>query len=143
MKPTDARRVINGTFGELWVNNDEMRNILGLEAKVSLETTDVKQCGTLEKGYKVTGVSGSGTIKMNKVDSYFVTRISEKIKNGEAYRATIISNLADPESTGEERIKLTDCIFTEVSLAAWESSTLGEESIPFNFSGWELLDAIE
>ncbi len=143
MKPIDAKRVINGTFGELWVDNDEMHNILGMEAKASLDVTEIKQCGTLEKGYKVTGITGSGTLKLNKVNSYFVTRISEKIKNGEAFRASIISNLADPEAFGAERVKLTGCIFTEVSLAAWEASTMGEESIPFNFSGWEVLEAIE
>lgn len=143
MDRMDAKRVINGTFGELWVDNDYMAETKGLEAKVSIDTSEVLQCGTLRKGYKATGVSGSGTITLNKVSSYFTKKISEKLKKGETLRATIISNLEDPESYGAERVKISDCVFTELTLANWAAGTLGEESIPFNFSDWDLLDTID
>lgn len=142
MNSFEAKRVINGTFGEMWVDNDYMAEVKGVEAKASLDTEEVLQCGMLKKGYKVTGISGSGTLTLNKVSSYFLTRTSEKLKAGEAFRATIITNLADPESFGAERIKLLDCVFTELTLANWEAGTLGEESIPFNFSDWEVLESI-
>lgn len=142
MNRMDAKRVINGTFGELWIDNDYMAEVKGVEAKASLDTTEVLQCGTLKKGYKVTGISGSGTVTLNKVSSYFLTKISEKLKNGEALRATIITNLADPEAFGAERVKMTDCVFTEVTLANWQAGSLGEEAVPFNFTDWEVLEAI-
>lgn len=135
-------RVINGTFGEVWVDNDYMAEATALEAKMKLDTSEVNMTGTLKKGYKVTGISGSGTLKLNKVTSYFINKISENLKAGKATRATIITNLEDPEAFGAERIALNDCIFTELALADWESGKLGEESIPFNFSDFEVLESI-
>lgn len=133
---------INGTFGELWVDDYYLAEVTGLEAKVTLEKTEVNQTGTLAKGYKVTGIDCKGTIKLNKVTSYFVNLLSDNIKNGKQTVCTIISKLADPSSNGTERIKLTGCTFDELSLANWEAKKLGEESIPFTFTGWEVLDSI-
>lgn len=136
-------RVVNGTFGEVWVDNDYMAEVTGCEAKIKLDTADVAMTGTLKKGTKVTGISGSGTLKLNKVTSYFIKKIGDNIKAGKATRATIITKLEDPEAFGAERIALNDCVFTELTLADWESGKLGEESIPFTFSDFEVLEAIE
>jgi hypothetical protein len=54
-----------------------MAETTALQAKMKLDTTEVKRTGTLEKGYKVTGISGTGTLKLNKVTSYFIKKISE------------------------------------------------------------------
>ena len=110
---------------------------------MKLDTTEVKRTGTLEKGYKVTGISGSGTLKLNKVTSYFIKKISDNLKKGKATRMTIITNLEDPEAFGAERVRLDDVVFTEIKLADWEAGKLLEESIPFNFSGWEVLESID
>lgn len=136
-------RVINGTFGEVWVDNDYMAEVTGLEAKIKLDTSDVNMTRTLKKGTKVTGISGSGTLKLNKVSSYFIRKIAENLKAGKATRATIITKLDDPEAFGTERIALNDCVFTELTLADWEAGKLGEESTPFNFSDFDILEAIE
>ena len=84
-------RVINGTFGEVWVDNDYMAEAIALEAKMKLDTSEVNMTRTLRKGYKVTGISGSGTLKLNKVTSYFIKKISDNLKAGKATRATIIT----------------------------------------------------
>lgn len=136
-------RVINGTFGEVWVDNDYMAEATALEAKMKLDTSEVNMTRTLRKGYKVTGISGNGTLKLNKVTSYFIKKISDNLKAGKATRATIITNLEDPEAFGAERIALNDCVFTELTLADWEAGKLGEESIPFSFSDFEVLESID
>lgn len=136
-------RVVNGSFGEVWVDNDYMAETTGLEAKIKLDTAEVNMCGTLKKGTKVTGISGSGTLKLNKVTSYFIKKIGDNIKAGKATRATIITNLDDSEAFGAERIAINDCVFTELTLADWESGKLCEESIPFVFSDFTVLDSIE
>lgn len=135
-------RTINGTFGSLWVDDYFLSEVTGLEAKVSLEKTEVNQVGSLAKGYKITGMDCKGTIKLNKVTSYFINLLSENIKNGKTTTCTIISKLDDPDAFGSERVKLTGCTFDELTLANWEAKKLGEESIPFSFTGWELLDTI-
>lgn len=119
-----------------------MTETTALQAKMKFDTAEVTQARTLKKGYKVTGISGSGTVKLNKVTSYWLKRAAQAIKEGKAIRGTIISNLDDPEAFGGERVRLKDCIFTEIPIADWEAGKLGEESIPFNFSDFDVLDAI-
>ena len=136
-------KTLHGTFGELWVNDDYMAEVTGLEAKVTLEKTEVNQTGSLAKGYKITGIDCKGTIKLNKVTSYFINLLSENTKAGKTTSCTIISKLADPDASGVERVKLTGCTFDELTLANWEAKKLGEESIPFTFTGWEVLDKID
>ena len=135
-------KVINGTFGELWLDDYYLAEVTGLEAKATLEKTEVNQVGTLAKGYKITGLDCKGTIKLNKVTSYFVNLLSENTMNCKQTTCTIISKLADPDSNGTERIKLTGVTFDELTLANWEAKKLGEESIPFTFTGWEVMDSI-
>ena len=136
-------KVINGSFAELWIDDDYMAEATGLEAKVSLEKEEVAQIGTLAKGYKITGTDGKGTLKLNKVTSYFIKKLSEDMKAGKTTSCTIISNLNDPDSDGNEKIKLTECVFDELILASWEAKKLGEESYAFTFTGWEVMDSIE
>ena len=135
-------KVINGTFGELWIDDYYMSEVTGLQAKVSLEKTEVNQTGTLAKGYKITGIDCKGTVKLNKVSSYFINKLSENLKAGKTTTCTIISKLADPDSDGMEKIKLTGCTFDEMTLADWEAMKLGEESYAFTFTGWEVMDSI-
>ena len=135
-------KVINGTFGELWIDDYYMSEVTGLQAKVSLEKTEVNQTGTLAKGYKITGIDCKGTVKLNKVSSYFINILSENLKAGKTTTFTIISILADPDSDGMEKIKLTGCTFDEMTLADWEAKKLGEESYAFTFTGWEVMDSI-
>lgn len=143
MKSYTPERVINGTWGEVWVDDDYMAEVTALEAKVSLEKTEVNQVGTLAKGYKVTGIEGKGTLKMNKVSSYFIRKLSDNIKAGKTTSCTIISKLADPDLFGAERIQLNGCTFDGLTLADWEAKKLGEESIAFSFTRWDVLDCIK
>jgi hypothetical protein len=136
-------KVLNGTFGELWIDDYYLAEVTGLEAKVSLEKTEVNQVRTLAKGYKVTGIDCKGTIKLNKVTSYFVNLLSKNTMKGKQTVCTIISKIDDPDSDGVERVKLTGVTFDELTLANWETKKLGEESIPFTFTGWKVMDSIK
>lgn len=134
--------VINGTWGEVWLNDQYMAETTGLEAKFKLTKSDVNQTGTLRKGQKITGIEGSGTLKMNKVSSYMMKLLLEDIRNGIMPDITIISNLDDPTALGNERVKITGVNFDELALADWEAGKLGEESYPFTFDDAEIIDAI-
>lgn len=50
-------KTINGTFGEVWIDDYYAAETTGLESKVTLEKTEVNQTGSLAKGYKVTGIT--------------------------------------------------------------------------------------
>ncbi len=143
MRDFKHEQVINGSYGELWIDDDYMAEATALEAKLKLETAEVPKNRTLHKGYKVVGITGDGTIKLNKITSYFTKKVLGNLKAGKATRATVISNVDDPEALGAERIRINDCVFTELTLANWENGKILEEEMPFNFTDADLLDEIE
>lgn len=137
-----AQQVINGTWGELWIDGTYMAEVTGFEAKVTLEKSDVNMTRKLAKAQKVTGYSCSGTVTMNKVSSYFIKKLNDDMKAGKQTSCTIISKLDDPDSLGAERVVIKDAVFDELTLANWKAKELGEESVPFTFSDWDFLDTI-
>ena len=93
----DAKNVINGTYGEIWCDSDYLAEAIGLEAKITLDKSEVNMCRKLSKGYKVTGSDGKGTLKMNKVSSYFIRKLGDAIKAGKTPTSEIITSLKDPD----------------------------------------------
>jgi len=143
MNKYQAQNVISGSSGEVWIDSDYMAEVTALEAKASLDKQEVTQIRSQgSKGYKVMGIDGKGTLKFNKVDSYFIKRLSDDLKRGKTTVFTIISKLDDPDVNGQERIKLSGVIFDELSLVNWEAGKLNEESMAFTFTDWEPLDTI-
>lgn len=140
MKP---EQVINGTYGEAWLDGDYLAEVTGLTAEVAIEYEDVNMPRKLGKGRKMIGLEGTGSIKLNKVTSRFINLLSDNLKAGKQTTVTIISKLADPDALGAERIVVKDATLDGMTLANWEAKTKGEEEVNFGFSDWDLLDIIE
>lgn len=145
MEAYNASNVLNGTYGEVWVDDAYMAQTTGLEAKTSVKKTDVAMVGRLSPGKKVTGIENKGTLKLNHVTSEMKLKIAEYIKEGKTPYFTIISKLADPDAINNqaERIKFTGVTFDEVTLVDFENGKLGEESYAFEYEDFEFLDVIE
>lgn len=126
----------------MWLNDQYMAEATALEAKYKIIKSDVPQCGTLNKGQKITQLEGTGTLKLNKVSSYMIKLLLEDVKKGIMPDITIISAVKDPAALGSERVKLTGVSFDEITLADWEANKLGEESYPFTFMNAEPIDTI-
>ena len=144
MEAYNASNVLNGTYGECWIDDAYMAQTTGLEAKTSVKKTDVALVGRLAPGKKVTGIENKGTVKMNHVTSEMKTKIAEYLKQGKTPYFTIVSKLADPDAINNqaERIKFTGVTFDEVTLVDFENGKLGEESYPFEYEDFEFLDTI-
>lgn len=136
-------KVMNGTFAQCWINDYFLAEGTEMEAKISLEKKEVKQAGTLAKGYKIVGTEGKGKIKINKISSFFIDLIADNLKAGKTTVCTMISNVQDPDSGGEsERVKLTGVTFDELTLVSWKTKELIEDEYSFTFSGFEVLDTV-
>lgn len=135
-------QVINGTWGEAWLDSEYISEVTGLDAKVTPKTEAISQTRQLVDGTKITGLECKGTLKMNKISSRFIKLLSENLRKGIQSEFTIISKLEDPSSLGCERVKLIGCVFTELTLADWEMKKNLEESMEFTFRDWEPLDVI-
>lgn len=134
--------VINGSFGEVWVDGDYMAEVKGLKADIGFEYEDVNKPRKLGKGKKMIGYEGTGEVTFYKVTSKFIKLVVDNLKQGKQTTIPIISKLDDPDALGAERILIKDATLEGISLANWEAKTLGEEAISFSFSEFDTLDLI-
>lgn len=141
-KEFKAEQVINGTWGEAWLDGDYLAQVTGLKAEVPLKKTAVGMVQRLQEGQKMTGLELKGEIKLHKINSTIMKKMSENFKRGKMMTCKIISNLKDPDALGGERVVLYDCLFDKLILADWEQGKMGEESYSFTFSDWDILQSI-
>jgi hypothetical protein len=139
----DAKNVINGTFGEVWLDSDKVGECKGLQAKLDFRKEDVNIPMKMGKETKVIGWEGKGSLKLHKVSSRLAIKLRDLVKNGVDVRFTVISKLADPDAYGAERIAVKYVSFDDLTLADWETAKIGEVEAPFTFSDYDFLDEIQ
>ena len=99
-------------------------------------------CGQMVNDKKTVSLDGTGSLTLNKVYSRFHDSI-DSILQGRDSRVSIISNLADPDSYGAERIALYNVSFDDETLADWAGGKLGTTTHPFTFTRHKFLDIIQ
>ena len=137
-----AKRVISGTWGEVWLDSDKVSECYGLQAKVGFNKEDIALCGQMASDKKVTSIECTGSLRMHKVTSRMALAIGENIRNGKDVRFTIVSKLKDPDAYGAERVVLSNVSFDDLTLADWEAKSVGKVECPFTFTDYEFLDEI-
>ena len=136
-----AKRVINGTFGEVWVDGEKIAECTACQLKVSKNKETINLCGQFMTDTKATSGSGTGSLTLYKVDSGFAQKMSD-LQSGIDRRFTVISKLKDPDSWGAERVAAYNVSFDDLTLADWQAATVGNVTTPFTFSRYEFLDQI-
>lgn len=139
----DAKRIINGTYGMCYINGDEVSEITGLKANISLNYEEVPIAGNLAGGKKLSGMTKNGSLTMHKVNSRMAKLIANDIKKGITTDFTIVSKLDAPDSYGAERVVLYGVKFSELTLADWSAKQNGSINQPFTFDDFDFLDMIE
>ena len=137
-----ANKIINGTFGSVWINGERWFDVEALELKVTLEYEDVNLAEDLATHKKLIGWSGEGSMTVKKVYSRGANLLGQSIKKGIVPEINIVSKLADPDAYGTERVSVSEVTFNEFLLTKFEQKTLGTEELPFNFADFDLLDTI-
>lgn len=137
-----AKRVVSGTWGEVWLDDDKVSECYGLQAKVSFNKEDIALCGQMASDKKVTSIECTGSLRMHKVTSRMALAIGENIRKGKDVRFTIVSKLKDPDAYGAERVVLSNVSFDDLTLADWEAKSVGKVECPFTFTDYEFLDEI-
>ena len=138
-----ANRVVSGTWGEVWLDDDKVSECYGLQAKASFNKEDIALCGQMASDKKVTSIDCTGSLRLHKVTSRMAQAIGEHIRNGRDVRFTIVSKLKDPDAYGAERVVLRNVSFDDLTLADWEAKSVGKVECPFTFTDYEFLDVIE
>ena len=138
-----AKRVINGTWGEIWLDGEYVAECYKFQAKDSYTHSDVAMAGRLRTGKKLTKIDGTGSVGMHKVNSRMALVVGEEIKAGKDPRFTILAKLADPDAYGAERIIFTGVAFDDLTLMDWEVGVNGTIEAPFTFDAYEFTDLID
>ena len=138
-----AKRVMSGTWGQVWLDNELVAECYKFQAKVNYNKEDVALCGNMFVDKKVTSVNGTGSIGMHKINSRMGKVVGQKIRSGEDVRFTIISKLSDPDAYGAERVAVKNVSLDYLTLADWEAKTPGKVEVPFTFTDYEYLDMVE
>lgn len=141
MKP-NASKVINGTYGTVWVNGELWAEVDSFEAKITVSYEDVNfanESGTFKKG---TGWAGEGKMTIKKIYSRVQRAMADNVKRGIYPRFEIVGKLADPGAHGSERVALHDITINEFNLMKFEQKALGSEEIPFAYSDYDMIDTI-
>lgn len=142
MQKMRANQVINGTYGEAWIDGDYMSSVTGVEATIEIDYEDVNSPRKLSTGKKMIGWEGSGSLSFNKTTSRFIRLIGDNLREGKQTTVDIIVKLDDPDALGAERVALKNVLFEDLTLANWEAKSLGEGEAPFFFDDWQPLDLI-
>lgn len=135
-------KIMNGTFGTLWVNNVKWQDIKSFEAKATANYEEVKISGKLGSSRKYMGYDGAGSITTHKIYSRGAKLVAEGFKTGIMPDIKMISKLADPAAFGAERVVYTGVTFDEVTLSKFENNTPGEEELAFKFEEYEFKDLV-
>ena len=138
----DERRIINGAYGTVFLDGEEVAELKAFQAKLEFQKEEVKIAGKMATGTKYMGYSGKGSLQLHKVNSRMIKAIGNQIKEGKEPRFTVIGKLADPDSDGVERIALNNVSFDDLTLFDFEVGALGHTECPFTFTDYDFLDLI-
>lgn len=130
-KNINGTKVISGTHGLVWINNEKVAEFKSFKAEITTERKDVQLGMSVDS--KIVGLKGEGTLAINKVYTRG-KKIFESWKKGKDYRARIVSSVKDPDSFGEERVSIDNVWFNKLSLANLAKGEVIEEEIPFGFT---------
>lgn len=142
MNKLTGNRVISGTWGEIWLDEDYVSEVTGFNAKFNFNKDKIQFCGQLAEDTKVMSTNGTGSLSMHKVSSRMLVKIGERITKGQDARFKIITKLADPDAFGTERIVIRNVSFDDLTLANWEVGVNGKVEAPFTFTDYEVLDKV-
>ena len=143
-KIDSAKRVISGTWGEIWLDGEYVAEIFKFQAKLSYNKEDVPMVGKMGVDTKVVSYKGTGSLGMHKVNSRMAVIIGKYITNGKDMRYTAVSKLDDPDSYGCERVSISNLSFDDLTVADWEAAKKGAIECPFTFADEpQWLDMIE
>ena len=137
----DTRKVINGTHGSLWINDQEVSEVKSFQVKAEFQKEEVKIAGQMATDTKYMGYIIKGSLALHKVNSRMIKFISDSIKAGKEPRFTLIGKLADPDADGVERIAVKNVSFDDLTLMDWEVGAIGQSEHPFTATDWDVLDS--
>ena len=86
-----AKNVINGTYGTVWLEGEEVFEIKSFQAKDEYQKEEILGVGKMHKSYKITSVDGKGSLSVHKVNSRQIKNIGKQVREGKTPTFTVIA----------------------------------------------------
>ena len=138
----DATKVINGTYGQVFLGDDEVAEMKAFQAKLEFQKEEIKVAGQMATDTKLMGYSGKGSLQLHKVNSRMIKALLSEIKQGKDPRFPLIGKLAHPNTNVAERIAIKNVSFDDLTLFDFSVSEIGQVECPFTFTDMETIDLI-
>lgn len=136
-------RVISGTYGSAWLNDEKLPEIFGVQLKVNKDKQSFVMSGDPMKKHKTVALEGVGSLRVFHVDSASLKRAAALLRGILTEDNTIVTKVADPQAFGAERVVAYGVDFDDEVLADWETGSYGKRECPFTFEDYKPLDLIE
>ncbi len=138
---------ISGKEGTAYVRldgkNEELFSAKSIEAKIELKKGSVKCIGRRMEGSKVTGMKGSGTLKIYYGTPLFSSMVGDYKDTGKALYFDLVVENNDPASdAGTQTVLLRDCSPDGITLAKLDGDTDDplDDEISFTFEDYEYIN---
>ncbi|MEG2421397.1 MAG: phage tail tube protein [Oscillospiraceae bacterium] len=142
MATTESRvKLISGTHGTLFCDGVRIAEATGFQAKIEKTKEGYTICGNMMEQHKTLGLKGTGSMEIFNVDSGMVLGETTVLAGHDKYY-TLVSDLADPDAMGAQRVAVKRVNFDDITLADWKAGTVGKVTKPFTFGDYQLLDLI-
>lgn len=138
-----AKRIMSGTWGEVWMNGEYVAECFKTQVKDTYTRESVAMAGKLRAGKKLASMEGTGSLGLRKVNSRMAILVGEEIKAGRDPEFTLIVKLDDPDAYGAERVAVTGVKFDDLTLIDFEVGVITNTEHPFTYDDYELLDRVE
>ena len=126
-----ANRVMSGTWGELWLDDEKFADVYKFQAKRTANKEKIALCGQMATDTKTMSTEGTGSIGFYKTTSFMNRKVGDALEKGQDPRFTLIGKLDDPDAYGAERVAIYNVSFDDETVADWEASAIGKIEAPF------------
>lgn len=125
---------IAGTHGYLLWNGTPIFEVSGVEMKVNVKREPIQN--GLDEDSVIVGLSGEGTLNINKVFTRGMDSLLKAYQKGEDPRSTLVSGLKSPTAYKKqsENIIARNVWFNELTLQKWQKGEKITTDIPFGFT---------
>lgn len=143
-KDFEGKDVINGTWGELWVDDDYIGEIESFKFELNLTYSDVARCNSLVPDKKITKAEPKGSFKGHKVRDALESKVLASVKSGKTPVLSIVGKVSDPDVDGQTRVACKKCYLDKATLLDIENGKTSEFSYNFDCGEFpEYLDEID
>jgi hypothetical protein len=137
MTQLKGNKVIHGKNGSVWWDGEELAQIEEFSAVIGVNREDVTFANQVYSDSKFTGLAGTGTMTLKKINNRIGTKLVQALSAGVDVRSQIVAKLDDKDSAnGAIRVSLDNVWFTgDIPVMAFSTGGIVTEQINFGFAG--------